>query len=685
MVNSILNPKIVYEETKRVEKNDIGYDATQFEIELYTNIASVVALGNVNYTYAKYNILYIPVYLIKNSEVKDQIGVYEFLASQYTDLLDEENDIDVGKLDNPLPLYYSFFNEKFLKTVFGESLINLSSGTPIIPGYDKEERDEEVQGDEWSSPNSPTVLDEILGDDSKKLSSVDQMTQEMREREAYKPQIDDSWIKKYLKNGSYSIQDNEGDGDCLFAVIRDAFRSINKEKSVLEIRTLVSDAATEKDFQNFKEHYDMYNTELSSLTAKQLIIRDKIQLFKVQFSTAENRAQELQIANEAKQLTLEYKNISKEKVYAKGLIHEFKWMSGITDLNMFKTKIKTCDFWAEGWAINILENVLKVKLVILSSQNYKDGDLDNVLQCGDFVDDKIVQEGKFVPKYYIITSYRGDHYMLIKYNGTRIFTFESLPYTIKQMILSRCLEDVGGKGIYNMIPEFNEMNQIETKSTPATDSGAEDIGLPSEEKSDEGYKQMKNVVFDKDTIFQFYSKSSGKTKPGKGVGEKIKKERSVEFGDLATIPDWRKVLSNFYITKVPFVLDGKHWTSVEHFYHASKFKKDNPEFYNQFSIDSKSELSKDPAMAKGAGGKTGKYKGKILRPKGIKIDDDFFSSGENEKAMFRGQMSKYNSDLLAKKVLLSTKNAKLQHFVRANPPIIFYNTMKVRDILQNET
>ena len=140
MVNSILNPKIVYEETKRVEKNDIGYDATQFEIELYTNMASIVALGNVNYTYAKDNILYIPVYLIKNSEVKDQIGVYDFLASQYTDLLYEDNDIDVDKLDNPLPLYYSFFNEKFLKTVLGDSLINLSSGTPIITGYDKEEK-----------------------------------------------------------------------------------------------------------------------------------------------------------------------------------------------------------------------------------------------------------------------------------------------------------------------------------------------------------------------------------------------------------------------------------------------------------------------------------------------------------------------------------------------------------------
>ena len=50
MVKSVLNPEIEYEEILTVDKSDIGYDATQFELELFPDIAAVIALGNVKYT-----------------------------------------------------------------------------------------------------------------------------------------------------------------------------------------------------------------------------------------------------------------------------------------------------------------------------------------------------------------------------------------------------------------------------------------------------------------------------------------------------------------------------------------------------------------------------------------------------------------------------------------------------------
>ena len=693
MVLSRLDPNITYKDTPIIDKEDIGYDATQFEIELFPNTAAVIALGNVKYTFSGQNVLYVPVYLIKDGEVQDQIGVYEFLVSEFTQILDEDNDIDIDKLSNPFPLYYDFFNEKFLRAKLGDELIHLSTGTPAPPtaavdlgtekkDSDEEFLDEEVEADEWTSPNSPTVLEDVLGSEEKTdiSDSVKLMNQEMREREKYKPQTGDSWIKKFMRNGSYSLQDNEGGGDCLFAVIRDAFRGISREITVAQLREIVSKAADQTVFTNFKEHYDMYKGELSSLTAKQLEIRDKIQVLKVQFKTAENREDKVTIAAEAKELTISFNQMVREKRHARELVNEFKWMHGVTDLTKFKAKIKTCRFWAEGWAINILERALNIKLIILSSENYRLNDLDNVLQCGDMVDADIRKKGEFTPKHYIITSYRGDHYILIKYNDKRIFTFTTLPFTIKQIIINKCMEDGSDKGIYNLIPDFQILKK-KLAAAPITDSGAEDIGLPSEEKSDEGYKSMKQVSFDPDTIFQFYSRSSGKPKPGKGSGEKINKDKILEYSELASIPDWRKVLSNFYITAKPFELDGKHWATVENFYHASKFKKANPEYYATFSVDSGSELSQSPEMAKGVGGKTGKYKGKQLRPKTIKIDPDFFTTNENERAMFRGQMAKYQSDNLAKKVLLATKDAKLQHFIRAAPPVVFYNTMKIREIL----
>jgi|TARA_B100000795_G_scaffold266322_1_gene249328 predicted NAD-dependent protein-ADP-ribosyltransferase YbiA (DUF1768 family) len=704
MVKSIIDGSITYVETTKIDATDMGHDAVQFEIELFPDTEASIALGNIRYTYADKGVLYIPVYLLKGDAVVEQIGVYEFPTALLTQLLDEDNDFDITRLDNPLPLYYTFFNQKFLEKVVGKKKLKKvepkdASDEPedaldeLGDALDELEDDvlgefeddaledfSDVDSDKWTSPNKPTVLDEILGQESNPGDAIS-------ERESYKPNKRDVWVQKYMKSSQYSLLDNEGKGDCFFAVIRDAYKGIPEDMSVKQLRGLISDAATQKIFDDFKEQYDMYNSEIIKTKKAQVDIVNELKTIKGKFNGDISRNEKKDLISQANILTKNFKIAKKENANAKILISDYLWLASITDLSQFKAKLKTCKFWAEAWAINTLERILNIKIIILSKENYENGDTDNVLQCGSMVDNEIESKGSFDPKHYIIAAYSGDHYMLVKYKTKRIFNFETLPHAIKELIVEKCMEKI--EGIYNMIPKFKNMKQnssmnqlsedLEIVELPKADTGAEDFGMREMEKFDEGLESMKDVKFNKDIVFQFSSKSSGKPSPGKGAGEKIGPSDAVKFAELVSIKDWRKVLSNF--SKGEFNLDGKKWLTVEHFYHASKFKNGNPEFAEQFSLDSGSDISKDPAMAKGAGGKTGKFKKNQIRPKNIKLDTDFFDSKENERAMYRGQMAKYSQVPLAKQVLLATKDAKLHHFSRGSPPIVFYDSMKIREIL----
>jgi predicted NAD-dependent protein-ADP-ribosyltransferase YbiA (DUF1768 family) len=172
-------------------------------------------------------------------------------------------------------------------------------------------------------------------------------------------------------------------------------------------------------------------------------------------------------------------------------------------------------------------------------------------------------------------------------------------------------------------------------------------------------------LYDEDVVLVFHSQSADKPRPGEGAGEKIPAEKKSEYAELHRIPQWRRKLSNGWPAE--FTLDGHRWASVDHYFHGSKFKNQNPEFYLQFSLDSGSDFSKDPDMAKKKADKPGKK---------IKADDDFDTRVNKE--MYDAQHAKFtqNEDLRA--LLAATKRAKLMHFMRGMPAVFYENLVRIR-------
>jgi predicted NAD-dependent protein-ADP-ribosyltransferase YbiA (DUF1768 family) len=177
----------------------------------------------------------------------------------------------------------------------------------------------------------------------------------------------------------------------------------------------------------------------------------------------------------------------------------------------------------------------------------------------------------------------------------------------------------------------------------------------------------------KPPVFVFFSKSKDMP-PGKGTGESI--GPNDDFKELAKIKNWRHMLSNFYNS--PFELDNLKWYSVEHYYQGSKFKLFY-DFYYSFSLNSNSPLSKDPTMAKQAGGKSGKVKGMSYRSTMITVDRDFFTTNRHIEEMNTAQNAKFTQNKELMKVLILTKNAILKHSMPRTQAVIFENLMRIRD------
>ena len=761
MVLSKINEKVSYAELKNIDENDKGRDVSMYQIQLF-NIPVVIALGDIKFTFIDNNILFTPVYLVVDETKKIyQIGVYEFDSKELENLKDEDGDLDISLIDGPL--LYSFIDKSYInKCMINEKLVmdydsgdnessdeedldnNLDDDEGLIDLSDIDNEsdnensdDKKEDDDEKKLKNPPKVLVELniedYEDDDDFLLTGEKEKDDKREKKNYKNpgKSDSQWIEQFMSNNNYGIVDNAGGGECFFYVIRDAFKSININADIRSVREKMIERVDNTVYQNYMERYNMYDDEFKRLMRnipkekklKTVLKNDFNKLAKeikkmIPGKRKESTKKAKELRKKYNQKELEIKRMEGELSSVKNNRKEVKWLKNVKSLEDLKNKMKTCDYWADQWAVTTLEIVLNTKFIILSSEQYKKGNYDMVFHCGDFVHQEIEKKQYFKPKYYIIFEHTGDHYKLISYKDKKIHRFHEIPFGLKSRIVEKCMKSKG-KTLYNYIPKFAKLigDTVDVPIKEKVNNKIEDDEESDiEEKEEEQEEQEGDIemiptptredgnLFDPDIEFIFWSKSSD-SKPGKGSGESLPSDKKSAYDDLSKEKNWRRVLSNFYakekvdgVRPPLFELDGKKWASVEHYYHANKFKKNNKDYYDKFALGSGSLWEDEPLKALQAGGKGGKVKEKVpdrktpkvvyKRPADVLMDDDFFDGKNNEIVMERAQQAKYEQDEYCKRILLLTKEAKLSHYIprkkKGENLVPFYDTMRVRDKLKKK-
>ena len=722
-----------YSQLSRIEPEDDGYTTDAYDLEIKGETV-VVAFGRIKREFEKtpYGVVYYPLYLVNrhNHEVVRKIGLAEYFAdddSRFDDmgLPDVESDVFT-------PLIFSYItvkmlreanigsanlakakakarandherNLKELKTNFKtietpERVMNLandqSAVTPLAEAKQTvvsvSDDEDEVSESDHAAAAVGGISDVALPTQTKALAD--------KERAEYKtagvkPGSSDggkAWIQSFMKNRHFGIEDNEGGTDSLFASIRDGLLSQGSmtDLTIEKMRVKLADMATPELFNEYIKHYNKYAAQYKHNLTE--LARRKKEIDTVTEERVQGKhlsSPELtKIKAEISKLTAERDEIQDRVEYLKDVVYRHYGYMKHTQAKFqnFKTILTTRSFVPDAWALRALERAYNICIIRMSETRFKDNDLDNVIMCGDRIDDSPglgmdMVTSNYKPILFLMLSVGDkDQYKLIRYHAKGSFAFPELQYDVRTHIMTKCIENPDVE--FATIPQFKRLLEIYPAHQRSGGGGGGGGGQNGGGGADDNYggDDDKMSVSRDVPIFQFYNRS-GNDFPGKGGGEYVPASMRHLFTPLSKITNWRRALSNF--SESPFIMDGHTWFSVEHYYQGSKFRKQNRDFYLQFAMDSKSEISKDPAIAKAAGSKSGILNGRLYRPKAVTVDNDFFTSGRGKQVLMEGLDAKFRQNTKMKNILLGTLNARLYHFQRGEKPIHFTALMQTRSKL----
>ena len=662
MVNSKIKPGINYNESKKLNVEDEGFATYVYETDLL-DTRVFIGTGKIKYTYTGKDVFYYLIYLIKDGAMNSQIGVLELSKDDVAEYaLDDNIDVEKFVKEGGSLLLYDFVTKEFLDNrVSSDSQSHSQSPSQSASLKEVSQQVEEKEEDEADDDDVKDVTElhfkNIPSEKETKLVSgaifeeianadIPDLLQEESKADADKLKnktANANWVQKFMKNDNYRLQSVPKDGDSFFATIIYAFKQIGKKTTVEKLRNIVAEATNLKILETYSTMYTSLNNELADNEHKIAVIKKHIAETKERYKNTNDIATNKNLLEQINRFKEDAKVFQKHIANLQPKIERFKFMKDVHSLQQLRAKLMESVYWADEFAVSKVEEKLNVKIIILSKDRFDDGDEDGVMLCTGASGDVTK------PEYYILASYDGNCFDLVSYKDKKILKFSEVPYYIKTLVVNKCIEK--NAGVFHLVTDFRD---FQTK-----------FGIDPVNNSYESAATM-SELYDDSVHFMFYINSAN-SKPGKGSGEKIDAKHALLFKDLELISGWRRQLDDEFAS--PFMLEGKQWQTVEHYYQASKFKKGFPDFYESFSLDSGSEISSDVKKARAAGGKTGRFEKQLMRPTHIKLDPDFYG-GRDTVERTKAVTSKFQQNEDMKKTLLSTKKAKLLHFVRGSEPEI---------------
>lgn len=664
MVVSRIDTTLSYPETRSIFPED-----KKLEVDLYSifvkGIEIVVAIGKASHTYTSKNIVYHPIYMIKNTSKAVQIGIYEIKSDKVLSVTDEYGNLMIDKVGEPL--IYTFATKKMINEI-----------RMIPPSIDDNtnKKEEPQQSDEISNIVNTTIpalradiftFDASFVSTNRSINTYVEETQQTAEKltqQFEKPPSGHTagWLQTIMRNNYYDTHENDGKNDSLFMVIRDAFIQIGQSTTVVKLREKLAPEATQELFDDYASQYKLSSETLLAETKRAKWLQTEYAKHEVMIKSTISVSEQRTLISSAKHIATEHKTSVSNAKAAREMVNDLKFMKGVNTLDALRKKIQTSDYPGDAWAISTLERILNIKLIVLSS-DYAKNDPNNMMQCGKVIDNIIKSRGSFSPEFYILSECTVDmHYRLISYRNKRLFTYIELPYDIKQLIVNKCIER--NSGIFTLITSFRQMTQGRVGNLDKDIVDTLDIDVLA--------------AVDPHVVFQFYIQSADKS-AGRGTGEKIDANaRKLEFAELSPkgeFSNWRRKLDDRWShTDTPFELDGQRWNSVEHYVQADKFKNDHPKFYISFTADSKTKLSKDVSMATVAGSSKAPPN---IRPASVVIDPKY-SSNQEDTARSNAINAKFTQIPHFTKLLLATKNAILYQYNPGKKPEVATNLILIR-------